>query len=161
MSADLVLIMPGNNWTKKQPTFSLEERVNSLKAVCDQWPNVQVLDWAQGNRFDTSSTYQVVKEIEKEFEIRPEIVIGSDNVQNIEKWKKWEDLKDYRFYIINRGGNLSKEDLAKFKNPIYHSSFRPHVISSSEIRSKIDLIEQIPLEARSHLDLKKLSQNES
>lgn len=159
---DLVLVMPSNNWTKHPPLFSIDERINSVKAVCDQWPNVKVLEWAKDNKIDTSSTLAVVEEIEQYYQISPHIVIGSDNVKGIEKWKNWENLKKRHFVIFSRNKEkLQKEELAKFDQPPMISEIRSYQdVTSTNIRLSYSL-NNVPSEALKFLDLKKLSQNKN
>lgn len=157
---DLVLVMPGNNWTKNKPLFTINERLKSVKGACDRYPNVIVLDWAKDKDFNSASTYNVAKRIKEEFEVSPDIVIGADNVKGIENWKNWNKLKSFRFVIFQRGDEkLSEEDLIKFKDPIYWSHFRSIPISSTEIK-RDNLVDKIPKSAQKHLKLSKMSRNE-
>lgn len=159
---DLVLILPGNNWTKEnKPIFPIDQRINSLKAICKDFHNVIVLDWANDKEKDTSSTFLVAKEIYKNYKIKPYIVIGTDNLKSIEKWKFWDKLKNYQFIIFNR--NNTNEEFPSFekfiKKPVFWKFFKTkEEISSTMIRETKDTA-KIPEEARACLDLTLLSQN--
>jgi len=157
---DLLLILPGNNWTKnKPPLFPLEQRINSLKAVCKHIHNSQILEWALTE--DTSSTYSVIKKVKKDFGIIPHVVIGADNVDKIDNWKFWDKLKKIQFVVFNRKTDKPC-DLSKFDTkPIFwnlSSRFESNEMSSTKIRETKDY-STVPVEALPYLDLNLLSQN--
>jgi len=148
---DLVIIIPGNNWTKQKPLFSLNNRINAVKACCDLFYNVKVLTWAK--RKDTSSTYRVIEEIEEKYGIIPEIVIGSDLVKDLPQWKKWNKLQQYPFIIYPRGEQLGETDLAHIKKYKYLGLITSPDISSTQIRDSRD-ISKIPLVAQKFFKFK-------
>jgi nicotinate-nucleotide adenylyltransferase len=148
---DVVYVLPTNNWTKNKFCFSLEERINACWAVAKNYLNVEVLDWSL--REDTTSTYAMFEKIKAESEVAPKIVIGSDNLSGITKWKNFELLKSLPFIVIKRGEE-------KFNNPLVNSQVWPMQknISATEIRNNF-LINQIPPEAHKVLDLKKMKKD--
>lgn len=156
---DLILVLPGNNWTKNnKPLFSLSQRINAVKAAVLDINNIKVLDWSK--KQDTSSTYNVYKMIRKEFpKSRIDIVIGHDNVLNIEKWKFWNKLKKLHFIIAKRDKEFDQNELSKFeKTPIILNT-KINDISSTKIRESGD-VSLIPEKSLNKLNLKLLSQND-
>lgn len=149
---DLVLVLPSNNWTKEnQPIYSIDERITAVKAVCDKFYNVKVLDWSKHR--DTAYTANVVDMIKDEFNVIPHIVIGEDNIVNIEKWKKWDYLKQLQFVVFARKTN-GVVDLKKFdKSPIFWK--HDMEVSSTQIK-KEKCLDMIPEEAKKVLDLSRI-----
>jgi nicotinate-nucleotide adenylyltransferase len=149
---DVVYILPTNNWTKSNFLFSLEERLQACLAVARNYLNVEVLDWSL--REDTTSTWAMFQKIKQATGVEPKIVIGSDNLLGIEKWKNFNQLKALPFIIFQRG------ELPKV-NPLTNSMIIPFTknnISATEIRNN-NLIDQIPKEAQRVLDLRKLKKD--
>ena len=155
-NCDKLLISVGNNWTKKNPPiFSLYERINSVKAITKNLLNTEVLDWAKTE--DTSSTFKVAEKIKDIYGFYPKIVVGSDNVPQLSKWKHWNKLKNLEFIVIERKGIAS--DLTLLKD-LKHQIIRGHDDSSStEIREQ-GKIELIPKAAQDCLDLRKVKKND-
>lgn len=158
---DLVLILPGNNWTKSNHTmFPLEQRINAVKSVCEKLSNVKVLTWAQ--KQNTSSTYKMVQKVAKEYGVVPSVVIGADNVDKIESWKFWDELKKLNFVIFPRSGSPNP-DLSKFEiPPTYWGYLQPSnkEMSSTKIRLSGDY-SCVPKVALPYLDLSLLPQKET
>lgn len=148
---DVVYILPTNNWTKQNFLFSLEERINACLAVAKNYLNVEVLDWSL--REDTTSTLAMFNKIKETTGVEPKIVIGSDNLTGIEKWKNFELLKPLPFIVFQRG------ELPK-NNPLPNSIIIPlkQNMSATEIRNN-NLIDQIPKEAQRELDLNKMKKD--
>ena len=142
---DLVYVLPSNNWTKSNFTFPIQERIRAVEAVCNNFLNVQVLDWSLSE--DTSSTLNMYKKIEHETGVKAQIVIGSDNLEKITHWKHFEELNKCSFLVFTRN-DLPKEIPIKNYKIINFSNN----ISSTAIR-KEKLINNIPQEALDHLNL--------
>lgn len=144
---DKVVVIPCHNWTKPSALFPLEERYAALKAVTAKYPKVEVPAWCLTE--DTSSTLLVAQKIEEIEGTSPFIVIGSDNTENITKWKNWDKLQDYPFAIVPRA--KAKLNLEPFKRPQI-LDFRVNLMSSTEIRQE-NRQDLIPEEAKAHLNL--------
>lgn len=148
-----VLVLVGDNWTKKnKPIFTLDERLNATKAVCKQFHNVEVLDWAKEN--DTSSTFEIAEKIKEIYGFYPQIVIGSDNVAQLPKWKHWDQLKNLMFAIIPRDGSPAPKEVLDQIN--YLPFNKVSGCSSTAIRED-KLVDHIPEAAKKCLDLRKIS----
>lgn len=150
---DQVLVLVGNNWTKNyQPLFSLDERIKSVEALTSKNLKLTVLDWAKNE--DTSSTYEMALKVKKIYGIDPVIVIGTDNVDQLEKWKNWDKLKHFTFAIVERKGYELKNK--QLLSQLRHIKIQGHVeISSTSIKESHDET-QIPEESKKCLDLRKL-----
>jgi len=151
---DDVLVLVGNNWTKDySPTFSLDERLSSVKAVTNNMLKVSVLDWAKTE--DTSSTYKVADKIKSTYGITPHIVIGTDIVPHLTKWKYWDELKSFPFVVVERKGYPMDTALLRQLDLFYTVVKVYNEVSSSEIKVSHDKT-KIPEEAQKCLDLRKL-----
>lgn len=148
---DVVYVLPTNNWTKKSFCFTIEERIKACQAVAQNHLNVEVLDWSL--REDTTSTFNMFEKIKAQSGVEPKIIIGSDNLQGIEKWKNFDLLKNLPFIVMQRG------DIPK-NNPLINSQIWPMQknISATEIRNN-NLIDQIPVEAQMVLELGKMKKD--
>ncbi len=152
---DEVIVLVNNNWTKNnKPLFSLDERINSVKAVSERFLNVSVLEWAKTE--DTSSTYEVTNKLKNQYGICPFVVVGADNLNQIEKWKYSEKLvAEFPFVICKREGyTLDTSIISKHKMNYILIDKIPKM-SSSEIRESHNDT-NIPEEVKKALDLSKL-----
>jgi nicotinate-nucleotide adenylyltransferase len=150
-----VLVLVNNNWTKlNEPMFTLDERINSVKAVSEYFLNVSVLDWAKSE--DTSSTYSVAKKVKSLYGVEPYVVIGTDNLNQIQKWKNSEKLvKEFPFAIILRKGyELDKKLVESLGIKCIYFDRAPQ-ISSTEIKASHSDA-KIPEAVKKCLDLRKL-----
>lgn len=150
---DLVCVLPTNNWTKKTFTFSLEERLQAIEAVANNYSNVTTLDWSLYE--DTTSTLEVFKKLKSQYGIDPVIVIGSDNIKGIQNWKNFTELKDLPFMVFQRGEKIINNPLT---NCQILTNFNKNY-SSTEIRN-LNLIESIPVESRKFLNLHKIGKKD-
>lgn len=146
---DKVILQVSHNWTKPASVFSLSNRERALSLLVKDLKNVEVL--LNKPEDDNSSTYLVVKKIESYLGIKPVIVIGSDNVSNIEKWKKWEELKNYNWRIYIRSTPVEN-----FKAQYETVDLKIPNISSTEIRKNINK-SQVPEKIRDIYEWDKLN----
>lgn len=152
---DDVLVLVGNNWTKSYtPTFSLDERIDSVRAVANTMLKSSVLDWSKTE--DTSSTYKVAEKIKSIYGITPHIVVGTDIVPHLTKWKYWDELKTFPFVVIERKGYPLDHQILKELDLCYTVIQGFSEVSSSEIKVSHDKT-KIPVEAQKCLDLRKLA----
>ena len=155
--ADEVLVLVGDNWTKdNKPLFTLDERINSVKAVAAQFLNVTVLDWAKTS--DTSSTFDVATRIKEEYGFYPTIVIGTDNVSQLNEWKYWDKLKELTFAVVQRKGVDSNYENLK---DVPHLFLRGEIEMSSTAIKTNNWAHEIPPEAKPSLDLSKMKKTVS
>lgn len=145
---DKVILQVSHNWTKPASIFTLNNREQALSSLVEDLGNVEVL--LNKPQEDNSSTYLVVKKIESYTGVKPVIVIGSDNVNNIDRWKKWDELKKYSWRVYIR------------QTPVEHFSAQYETvdlkipnISSTEIRKNIDK-SQVPEKIRDIYEWNKL-----
>lgn len=141
---DLVLIQATSNWTKSEAWFPISVRTKALTKL-NKKSNVQVLDWSLTE--DTSSTLKVVEKITKVYGFRPEIVIGADNTKQLPKWRNWEELNSYKFFIFNRGSEPVETPMSHYEiaKPIIKN------VSSTFIRNNKNL-DEVPEEIREFYD---------
>ena len=97
---DKILMLPTPSYWDKQDLISLKDRINMLKFYEDK--NI-IIDNIHNN---CPFTYQVLKSLEKDF---PSdyfyLIIGSDNLLTLDKWKNISDILKHKIIVMNRGNN--------------------------------------------------------
>ncbi len=127
---DKVLILPTPNYWNKQDLVSIKDRINMLKFYEEK--NI-IIDSIHNNY---PYTYLVLKSLELDY---PEdylfLIIGSDNVKDLDKWKQLDDILKHKIIVMNRGNNI-EEYINKLgsNNFIVIDKFPFIDISSTEIR---------------------------
>lgn len=132
-----VIIIPTVNYMKGESKFPLLDRINALNFLCKQLPNIEVLNMAEWE--DTTSTYKVANILMEKYGCKPDIAMGSDCLNTIDRWIDYSKLKaEYKFYIFIRDGFLKDIGL-NYESEVVEISN----VSSSEIKKSLQ-IELIP-----------------
>ena len=131
---DKVLIVPTKSYWDKQNLAPLKDRINMLKFF--ETENI-IVDTENNNY---PYTYLLMRTLKKKYpNIELYLIIGADNIVNFDKWKKYEELLQYKIIIMNRG-NI---DIYKYTNKYPQGNFiilknYPNTnISSTEIRNNL------------------------
>lgn len=129
---DKILIVPTLGYWDKNDLIDIKDRINMLSFYAN---DKIIIDDKHNNLI---YTYELVKEIEKEYpsdELR--IIIGADNVINLDKWKNYQELVKYYFIIMNRDKIDINKYLKKMSGNFIIIRDYPYVdISSTEIREE-------------------------
>lgn len=130
---DKVLIVPTLAYWDKNDLASIQDRINMLNFFA----NDNVIIDAKHN--ECIYTYELVKEIEKEYpRDNLSIIIGADNVINLDKWKNYEELIKHHFIIMNRDNIDVYKYLNKKNDNFTVLDNYPYInISSTEIRNRL------------------------
>ena len=98
-----VLIIPTPNYWNKQNLASIEDRINMLKFYEEK--NI-IIDNIHNNY---PYTYLVLKSLEKDYQNASlYLILGSDNIKDLDKWENLEDILKHKIIIMNRGDNINE-----------------------------------------------------
>ena len=131
---DKLIIMPAFlNPLKEETWASASQRLEWCRRVCSG-PRVIVSDYeiTQGKPVYTIET---IKALQKEYAVKY-LVIGSDNLKEIEKWHKFERLNEMISWLVFTRGK-EKPDCRKLKH--YKVLGLDMPVSSTEIRNGVAL----------------------
>jgi len=111
-----ILILPTPNYWDKQDLIDIKDRINMLKYYEEK--NI-IIDDVHNNY---PYTYQVLKSLELDF---PSdylyLIIGSDNLLTLDKWKNLDKILKHKIIVMNRGhDNL---ELEKYINKLGQEHF--------------------------------------
>lgn len=98
-----IVFVPVNSKYQKADLISNEHRYKMLKLVCDKNSKLDVsrVEIDSSRPLYTIETLRIFQEKYPEYEIA--FIIGSDNLKEIDKWKKSEELtKDFKIYVLER-----------------------------------------------------------
>ena len=126
---DKVLIVPTQNYWNKNNLIDINDRINMLKFY--ESDNIKV--------DDIHNNYQYTYELLRELKIFYQndilyLVIGSDNLKDLHKWKNIEELLKYNIIVLRRN-KIIKNDKIDDTNFIYVDDYPYIDISSTEIRN--------------------------
>ncbi|MBQ8892061.1 MAG: nicotinate-nicotinamide nucleotide adenylyltransferase [Bacilli bacterium] len=95
---DKVLMLPTPNYWNKQDLIDLKHRIAMLKYY--ETKDIIIDDIHNNYPF----TYQVLQTLEKDY---PRdylyLIIGSDNLLTLDKWKNIDDILKHQIIVMNRG----------------------------------------------------------
>ncbi len=146
LNVDKVVVVPTYlNPFKSNFHIKPETRYKLLKKVFQKYENVQVCDF-EINQKKTTYSIDTIKYLNDLYKpSKTYFIIGSDNLNNLNKWYKYEELISYvEFVAITRDGFES----TKFNHLKIIELNIP--ISSSNLREKMDL-NYIPIEIRKEI----------
>ena len=84
---------------KDEALIPFEQRLNMCKLAFNQWGNVKVLDVER--KLQTQYTVDLMTNlIHTNPDTKFTLIVGSDNVEGMEKWKYWNILKNLVYYYI-------------------------------------------------------------
>ncbi len=132
---DNIFIIPCKDQPLKNKSITpFEIRFEILKKVFEKYKNIEILD-IENKLPSPSYTINTLKELKKEYNNDFYFIIGYDEANQIHKWYKYEELREYtNFILIKR--NIKFNNIDYFKNAIKIDN--PIIeISSTEIRNMI------------------------
>lgn len=108
-----VIFIPVNATYKKEGLIENEHRFNMLNKVAEKNSKFIVSD-IDMHRYSSLYTIETAEEIQKQFQDKDVwILIGSDNLKQIHKWKKAEELvSKYKILVMERSQDVM-EDIIK------------------------------------------------
>lgn len=136
-----VYFVPMGDLYEKEELICLEHRINMLGLAFENEEKLEILNIS--NHDKKTCAIDTFKLIDEKFpEAERFFIMGSDNYQKINHWKKAEELKHYQYIVLDRQKEETKQ------------------ISSSLVRRKIkqnEAIEQlIPSSVLRYIKQKKL-----
>ncbi|CAA6798818.1 MAG: Nicotinate-nucleotide adenylyltransferase (EC [uncultured Sulfurovum sp.] len=128
----LVVVPTFLNPFKHDSHFTTDERFKFSKELFSSFENVIVDDF-EINEKKPTATVETLKNFQKTYDVRY-IIIGADNLENIEKWKEFEYLNTQITWVIatRPGYEIQSDKLRSFKLLTVDVD-----LSSTEIRNKI------------------------
>lgn len=132
---DLIIVIPTGNYWNKQNLEVLEDRLNMAKT----YENSKIIIDSQRNNMEY--TYQILESLSKEYpQDQLYLIMGADNVINLEKWKNIDQILTYPIIVINRDDIALNEYINKLNHPaqfIIINDLEKLDISSTQIRNEI------------------------
>ncbi len=130
---DKVLIVPTKNYWDKQDLVDIKDRIRMLKFYENDCVKVDT------SHNEYNYTYELMRELKKEYDDELYLIIGADNIVNFDKWKNYEELLKYHIIIMNRNGIDIEKYIEKYKGKfLIQKDFHEIDISSTKIRNKIN-----------------------
>lgn len=129
---DKVLMLATPNYWDKQDLIVLKHRVNMLKFYSKE--NLIIDDIHNKNPY----TYQVLRSIKHDYpNDELYLIIGADNIINLDKWKNIEEILTYKIIVVKRDNIDIERYLDKFPKEqfIIIPNFPNIEVSSTEIRN--------------------------
>lgn len=135
LDIDKLIVMPTYlNPFKKRFFLTPKQRFNRLKEILKEYKNIEVSNFEiEQNR--AVSTIESVKYLEESYIVKY-IVIGADNLKNIDRWRDFELLNSKIIWVVatRDGYRLEIDKLKKFQ--ILNIDAK---ISSSQIRKELEI----------------------
>ena len=130
-----LVLSPQNPFKASSDLLDTEKRLEMIEAALESKKNIRVSK-VELNMPIPSYTIDTMNVLEKQFpNYKFHIIIGSDNLHGLMKWKEIETLlSKYPFHVYSRNEDTESEKL----HPNIHFHTLPlQKISSTEIRGKI------------------------
>lgn len=130
---DKILVVPTLGYWDKNNLADIKDRINMLKF----YENNKIIIDSKHN--DLIYTIELVKELEKEYpNDKLSVIMGADNIINIDKWKNYQELLKYNIIIMNRDNiDINKYISNLDGNFTIVKDYKPLAISSTNIRNNI------------------------
>jgi len=94
---DKVIIVPTGNYWDKQDLINVKDRINMLKLFENE--NIMI----DNKNNDVQYTYQILEILSREYkEDELYLILGADNLINLDKWKNYDKILKYNLVILNR-----------------------------------------------------------
>ena len=131
---DKVLIVSTTGYWDKTNLVDIKNRIDMLKF----FESDRITIDEKHNNIEY--TYELMRELKKEYDDELYLIIGADNIINFDKWKNYEELLNYKIIIMNRNNIDIDSYIKKYNTPnfIVINDFPFLDISSTEIRSNLD-----------------------
>ena len=135
---DKVLWIPTTEYWYKEKLSPIEERINILKKY--ETENIIVEEHSKENY-----TYEIMRNLKKEYqEDELYLIIGSDNLEQLHKWKNIQEILKNKVIVVKRGKIIKNEYLKEYeKQIIYIKDFSYLDISSTEIKKGLKKEERL------------------
>ena len=131
---DKVLIVPTIGYWDKTNLVDINKRIDMIKIF--QNDNI-IIDEKHNN---IEYTYELMRELKKEYNDELYLIIGADNIISFDKWKNYEELLTYKIIVMNRNNIDINSYISKYNTPnfIVINDFDFIDVSSTEIRNNLD-----------------------
>lgn len=104
---DKVIIVPTGNYWDKQDLINVKDRINMLKLFENE--NIMI----DNKNNDVQYTYQILDILSREYkEDELYLILGADNLINLDKWKNYDRILKYNLIVLNR----TNIDVLKYLN---------------------------------------------
>ena len=128
---DKVLPLATPNYWDKQDLIDIKDRINMLKYY--ETEDIIVDDIHNNYPY----TYQVLRALKDDYNDELYLIIGADNLKDLNKWKNYEEILENKIIVVNRNnvdiaGVMNKYPKDRF---IIIPEFPNINISSTEIRN--------------------------
>lgn len=132
---DKVIYVPTGNYYQKKDLIDIEYRLDMLKLMCANNPQLDVSDFERQNTLVyTYQTLDYFKKLYPDDEIY--FICGSDNLINFVTWKNYQYiLNNYQLLVIMREGSIL--NLPKDANIII-TNISSQNLSSTQLRDHMD-----------------------
>lgn len=132
---DKVIIVPTGNYWDKQDLININHRINMLKLFQNE--NIMI----DNKNNEVQYTYQILDILSREYkEDELYLILGADNLINLDKWKNYDKILKYNLIVLNR----SNIDVFRYLNQLNKKTNYivvddlPNIdISSTMIREKL------------------------
>jgi len=132
---DKVLIIPTGNYWGKNNLINIKHRINMLEFY--ESDNI-IVDKDHNDIQYTYELLNILKKIYKDDTLY--LIIGADNITNLDRWKNYEEILKQQIIVINRDNidiNSYINNLGKKNNFHVINSLPQNNISSSAVRNLI------------------------
>ena len=110
---DSIFFVPVNDYYKKDNLISSKHRYNMLKLMVEEYKNIEIedIEIKLDRKLYAVDIFEMLKK--KYFNDKLFMIMGSDNFNNMHKWKDYDKIKDeYNYIIIERNNNdISSTDI--------------------------------------------------
>tara|TARA_B100000900_G_C20551862_1_gene705070 strand:+ start:976 stop:1485 length:510 start_codon:yes stop_codon:yes gene_type:complete len=136
----LLWVVAKKNPFKKQPLYSLAQRIKIAKKISKKISKIQVI--YIDKTIGSSKSINMLDYLINEKKLKNiYLIIGSDNLINFHKWKSWKKIvKLTKLVVFSRKGydkKGKKSIVAKYlKNKIIFINNKPLLISSTKLRKQ-------------------------
>ncbi len=145
LGLDKVLVIPTAQPPHKEAKelVSAEDRINMCKMAFGSLAEVSDIEISRGGKSYTVLTLEELKKIYKDDELY--FLVGSDMLLSFKRWYRWEDILSMcTLCATDRNNEEScKEADPDFFEKIIFCDFEKTVVSSSEVREKLERKEDV------------------
>ncbi len=131
---DKALIVPTSGYWDKTSLVDVEKRIDMLSIFENETIEID------RKHNSILYTYELMRELSKEYTDELYLIIGADNIINFDKWKNYEELLKYKIIVMNRNSIDIDSYITKYNTPnfIVINDFDFIDVSSTEIRNNLD-----------------------
>ena len=131
---DKILIVATQGYWDKTNLVDINKRIDMLKI----FKNDKIIIDELHNSLEY--TYELMRELSKEYNDELYLIIGADNIIDFDKWKNYEELLNYKIIVMNRNNIDIKSYIKKYNtsNFIVVNDYDFLNVSSTEIRNNLN-----------------------